>query len=59
MALKLMWINANPNPNPGGTEAHSVDFIRYLENIKDIELYKVVAKEVLLTNILPIKINTT
>lgn len=44
MALKLMWINANPNPNPGGTEAHSVDFIRYLENIKDIELYKVVAK---------------
>ncbi len=42
--LKILWLNANPNPNPGGTEQHSIDFINYLENIKDIELYKVVGK---------------
>lgn len=44
MALKLLWVNTNPNPNPGGTEVHSVDFIRALENIKEIELYKAIAK---------------
>lgn len=44
MAVKLLWINANPNPNPGGTEAHSVDFINSLEKVHNIELHKAVAK---------------
>lgn len=44
MALRLLWINANPNPNPGGTEGHSVDFINALEEIDYIELFKAVAK---------------
>ncbi len=45
MALRLLWVNTNTNPNPGGTEAHSVDFIKALENIREIELYKAIAKE--------------
>lgn len=44
MAIKLLWINANPNPNPGGTEGHSVDFINSLEKMEGIELHKAVAK---------------
>lgn len=44
MAVKLLWVNANPNPNPGGTEGHSVDFINSLEKIEGIELHKAVAK---------------
>lgn len=44
MAIKLLWLNTNPNPNPGGTEGHSVDFINSLENIEGVELYKAVAK---------------
>lgn len=42
--MKILWINANPNPNPGGTEAHSIDFINILENTEGITLYKVLAK---------------
>ncbi|MDM7273717.1 glycosyltransferase family 4 protein [Sulfurihydrogenibium azorense] len=44
LSMKILWINANPNPNPGGTEAHSIDFINNLENIPDITIYKAVAK---------------
>jgi len=42
--IKILWVNANPNPNPGGTEIHSIDFINELEKIEDIQLYKAVAK---------------
>ncbi|MCX7760010.1 MAG: glycosyltransferase family 4 protein [Hydrogenothermaceae bacterium] len=42
--MKILWINGNPNPNPGGTEAHSIDFINSLEKIPEIKLYKAVAK---------------
>ena len=42
--MKILWINANPNPNPGGTEAHSIDFINNLEKNPEINLYKAVAK---------------
>ncbi|MEZ0322873.1 MAG: glycosyltransferase family 4 protein [Hydrogenothermaceae bacterium] len=42
--MKILWINANPNPNPGGTEAHSIDFINAIEKIPDIQIYKAVAK---------------
>ena len=42
--IKILWINANPNPNPGGTEQHSIDFISTLEKIENITLYKAVAK---------------
>lgn len=42
--MRLLWINANPNPNPGGTELHSIDFINALEELNSIELFKVVAK---------------
>ena len=40
--IKILWINANPNP--GGTEQHSIDFINALESIENIILYKAVAK---------------
>lgn len=42
--MRVLWINSNPNPNPGGTEAHSIDFINYLEDVEGILLYKAVAK---------------
>jgi glycosyltransferase involved in cell wall biosynthesis len=42
--IKILWINANPNPNPGGTEQHSIDFINALENINNLTIYKAVAK---------------
>ncbi len=43
--MKLLWLNANPNPNPGGTELHSIDFINNIEKYyPDIILYKAVAK---------------
>ncbi len=43
--MKILWLNANPNPNPGGTELHSIDFINNIEKYyPDITLYKAVAK---------------
>jgi len=43
--IKILWINANPNPNPGGTEQHSIYFINALEKIDNLTVYKAVAKE--------------
>ncbi|MGC9081302.1 glycosyltransferase family 4 protein [Sulfurihydrogenibium sp.] len=43
--MRILWINANPNPNPGGTELHSIDFINAIEKYyPELELYKAVAK---------------
>ncbi len=31
--MKICWLNANPNPNFGGTELHSVVFVKELKNL--------------------------
>jgi glycosyltransferase involved in cell wall biosynthesis len=39
-----LWINGNPNPNSGGTETHSIHFVKELLKEKDIDLYLALAE---------------
>jgi len=43
--MKILWLNGRPETNPGGTEQHTVDFVRALKQIKWIDLYLAVAKD--------------
>jgi len=42
--MRILWLNGRPENNPGGTEQHTVDFIKALGKVERIELFLAVAK---------------
>ncbi|EDP73000.1 glycosyltransferase family 4 protein, partial [Hydrogenivirga sp. 128-5-R1-1] len=41
--MKILWINGNPNKNPGGTETHSIHFINSLKD--KVDLFAAISKD--------------
>jgi len=43
--MRILWLNGRPETNPGGTEQHTVDFVKALSKERGIELFLGVAKD--------------
>ncbi len=43
--MKILWLNGRPETNPGGTEQHTIDFVKAISKERDIELFLAVARD--------------